>query len=245
MQVQFIGSGDAFGTGGRFHSCLHVTGDSLNILLDCGATAIIGLHQAKTDLAAIDAVLITHFHGDHFAGLPFLMLDWQFRTHRTKPLLIAGPPGIEKRWRALMDVCYPSFADAARPFTTSFLDIAPGETATVAGAKVTAFRMLHDSACGTCNGYRIEADGRVLAFTGDTRWTDEVVPLGKDADLLISECYTRARPLAVHLDYATLKARLPEIGAKRVVLTHMSADILDHPEDIQHEMAHDGLTIAI
>ena len=79
MQLRFVGCGDALGSGGRFNTCFHVTGERANFLIDCGASSLVALKQSRHSRAtAIDVVLITHFHGDHFAGLPFLLLDAQF-----------------------------------------------------------------------------------------------------------------------------------------------------------------------
>ena len=96
MQLRFVGCGDALGSGGRFNTCFHVTGDRVNFLIDCGASSLPALKRLGIARGAIDLVLITHFHGDHFAGLPFLLLDAQF-TRRSRPLVIAGPQGIETR----------------------------------------------------------------------------------------------------------------------------------------------------
>ena len=96
MQLRFVGCGDALGSGGRSNTCFHVTGESVNFLIDCGASSLPALKRLGIAREAIDLVLITHFHGDHFAGLPFLLLDAQF-TRRTRPLVIAGPEGIEAR----------------------------------------------------------------------------------------------------------------------------------------------------
>ena len=94
MQLRFVGCGDALGSGGRFNTCFHVTGERANFLIDCGASSLVALKSYGIAREAIDVILITHFHGDHFAGLPFLLLDAQF-TRRTRPLVIAGPEGIE------------------------------------------------------------------------------------------------------------------------------------------------------
>jgi len=74
MQVQFIGSGDAFGSGGRFNTCFHVTGKKMNFLIDCGASSLIALKANNIDLNSIDTILFSHFHADHFGGIPFFML---------------------------------------------------------------------------------------------------------------------------------------------------------------------------
>jgi len=77
-RIQFLGSGDAFGSGGRFQTCLHLSGPSEPVLMDCGASSLIALRRAGLDPSEIGCVLLTHLHGDHFGGLPFLILDGQF-----------------------------------------------------------------------------------------------------------------------------------------------------------------------
>ncbi|MGH6753925.1 MAG: MBL fold metallo-hydrolase, partial [Bradyrhizobium sp.] len=74
MQLQFIGCGDALGSGGRANTCFHVTGDSVNFLIDCGASSLPALKRLDVVSDSIDLILITHFHGDHFGGLPFFLL---------------------------------------------------------------------------------------------------------------------------------------------------------------------------
>ena len=108
MQLQFVGCGDALGSGGRFNTCFHVTGENVNFLIDCGASSLAALKRLDIARADIDLILITHFHGDHFAGLPFLLLDAQF-TRRTRPLVIAGPQGIETRLTQVMEALFETF----------------------------------------------------------------------------------------------------------------------------------------
>ena len=105
MQLRFVGCGDAFGSGGRLNTCFHVSGREANFLIDCGASALPALKRLEIDRNEIDLILITHFHGDHFAGLPFILLDAQF-SRRTRPLTIAGPKGIETRLRAVMEALF-------------------------------------------------------------------------------------------------------------------------------------------
>ena len=251
MQLRFIGSGDAFGSGGRYHTCHHVTagaetgGDRLEILVDLGASAFHALKQSGVNPNRITTILMTHFHGDHFGGLPYFFLDAQFVSHRTEPLTLVGPPGLATRWAELMEASYPSFSRAERAFEVRFREIAPGERMTIDGAEVVAAQVVHDPNVGICLGYRIEAGGKTLVYSGDTTWTEALVPLAQGADLFICECYVRSRKMAVHMDYATLSANLPRIGARRVVLTHMSPDMLDHLDEISHETSRDGLTIEI
>lgn len=93
---------------------------------------------------------------------------------------------------------------------------------------------------------RIECDGKVLAYTGDTEWIDALIKSGQKADVLIAECYTYERKVRFHLDYSTLREKIPLIGARRVILTHMSPDMLSRCGDLKdHEAASDGLEVAV
>jgi len=97
MQVRFVGCGDALGSGGRFNTCFHITGARINFLIDCGASTLPSLKRLGIARDGIDLILITHFHGDHFGGLPFLLLDAQF-TRRTRRMDgDAGPARTRRR----------------------------------------------------------------------------------------------------------------------------------------------------
>jgi len=104
LTVTFAGSGDAFGSGGRYQACIHLRGSGGGdpVLLDCGATSLSALKRLGLDPGKIAAVFVSHLHGDHFGGLPFLILDGQF-SRRTKPLTVAGPPGLARRLTEAME----------------------------------------------------------------------------------------------------------------------------------------------
>ena len=101
VQVRFLGSGDAFGSGGRFQTCLLLEGANDPLLIDCGASSLIAMKRAGVNPSEIGSIVLTHLHGDHFGGVPFLILDGQF-SRRERPLLIAGPPGVRARVEAAM-----------------------------------------------------------------------------------------------------------------------------------------------
>ncbi|HYY54205.1 MAG TPA: MBL fold metallo-hydrolase, partial [Candidatus Dormibacteraeota bacterium] len=96
--VTFLGSGDAVSSGGRFQACILVATPERRVLLDCGASSLVAMKRAAIDPAMLDAIFVSHLHGDHFAGIPFLVLDGQL-AHRTRPLVVAGPTEVERRVR--------------------------------------------------------------------------------------------------------------------------------------------------
>ncbi len=244
MEVLVLGCGDAFGSGGRSHACFQVTTPGSRFLVDCGASALISMRRHGVDPALIDAIFISHLHGDHFGGLPFFILDAQLVSRRTTPLTIAGPVGLRERLTQAMEVFFPGSWAASRKFELRIVEIEPGATTSLAEAAVTPFLVRHPSGAPAL-ALRFEVAGKVFSYSGDTEWVDSLIAAGKDADLLIIECYAVDRQVKNHLDWKTLGDRLPAIGARRVLLTHLSAEALRRRNELGAECCEEGMTIAV
>ncbi len=244
MQLRFVGCGDAFGSGGRNNTCFHVTGDRVNFLIDCGATSLPALKRLGIGRDEIDLILITHFHGDHFGGLPFLLLDAQF-TRRSRPLVIAGPQGIETRLAQVMEALFEHSSKTRQKFELSVVALKPEEKFSFGAVDVTPFSVVHGESGGPFLAYRVEAEGRVIAYSADTEWTETLIPLGRDADLFIAEAYTYDRLVKNHLSLTTLEAHLTKIKPKRLVLTHMSDDMLGRLDTLDYSAASDGMVVEL
>jgi len=244
MQLQFVGCGDALGSGGRYNTCFHVTGERVNFLIDCGASSLPALKRQGIAREEIDLILITHFHGDHFGGLPFLLLDAQF-TRRSRPLVIAGPQGIETRLTQLMEALFENSSKTERKFELSVVALKPEEPREFGGVRVTPFPVVHGESGGPFLAYRVEAEGRIIAYSADTEWTETLIEAGRDADLFIAEAYTYDRIVKNHLSLATLEAHLPKIRPKRLALTHMSDDMLGRLDALEHMTASDGMIVEL
>jgi ribonuclease BN (tRNA processing enzyme) len=244
MQLRFVGCGDALGSGGRSNTCFHVTGSHVNFLIDCGASSLPALKRLGIAREDIDLILITHFHGDHFGGLPFLLLDAQF-TRRTRPLVIAGPEGIGTRLTQVMEALFENSSKTKQRFDLSIVALQPEETRTFGAVKITPFPVVHGESGGPFLAYRVEAGGRVIAYSADTEWTETLVPLGRDADLFIAEAYYYDKVVKNHLSLKTLEAHLAEINPKRLVLTHMSDDMLARLDALTYTAAGDGLVVEV
>jgi ribonuclease BN (tRNA processing enzyme) len=243
MKVQFAGCGDAFGSGGRFNTCIHVEDGGRSILLDCGASSLVALRKAGIDRGAIDAILLTHFHADHFGGIPFFILDQQLNVKRTRSLLIAGPPGLRDWYARAMALAFPGERTLAFELDLQEVDI--GMAQPLAGLQVTPIHVKHDDRAGPCLAYRIESEATTLCYSGDTEWTDALIDAARGADLFICECYMYDKLRKSHMTLTVLRQHLPAIGAKRVILTHLSEDMLAHLADVELECAVDGLVVDV
>lgn len=243
MEVTFLGCGDAFSSGGRFNTCFRLKGERASILIDCGATSLLALKQARIPTDAIDGVVLSHLHGDHFGGLTFLLLDAHHMSRRTRPFFVLGPAGTEARLAAANEILFPGFPGEPWRFPFDIAALAPLVRSERQGFAVTPFPAAH-AAGAPCFSLRIELDGRIVTYSGDTGWTDALAAAARDADLFICECSSYERPAKGHLSFAELQPRLARIAARRVILTHMNPDMLAQ-SGLGVETAQDGLTLTL
>jgi ribonuclease BN (tRNA processing enzyme) len=244
MRVRFLGSGDAFGSGGRLQTCILVEGAENRFLIDCGATALIAMRRYGVDPNGIDAVLLTHLHGDHFGGLPFLVLDAQLISRRERRLSVVGPRGSKERVVAAMEVMFPGSVTVKRRFAVDFHELEARRPLSLGGITVTPFPVVHWSGAPAF-ALSVACDGKVVAYSGDTEWTDGLIEAARGADLFIAEAYFYDKAVRYHLDYRTLMAHRDALEAKRLVLTHMSQDMLGRLDALDCDHAEDGKLIEL
>ena len=243
VALRFLGSGDAFGSGGRFQTCMHLSGAGGAVLIDCGASSLIAMRRDGVDPGEVSVILLSHLHGDHFGGVPFLILDAQF-TRRAQPLLIAGPPGVQQRMEAAMEVLFPGSTAVQRKFVVQFIELEERRAAHVGPTVVTAFPVVHASGAPSY-ALRVGYGGRTIAYSGDTEWTDSLLEAARGADLFVCEAYMFDRPVKFHLDYRTVEAQAERLGARRIILTHMGRDMLAREGEVRFERASDGLVVTL
>lgn len=248
MKLTVIGCGDAFGSGGRLQTCFHVEDAGEEMLIDCGATALIGLARQGLDPNRVSTVFISHLHGDHFGGLMWWLLHGQHVSKRTAPLDVAGPVDIEARFVAAAEALFPGSTKVKRRFEMRFHEYTNEAPLKLGPATVTPYEVRHPSGSPPY-ALRFSIGRRTVAFTGDTEWVENLVPAGKDADLYIMECFSFEAPLPYHLSWPVIDANLPRIGAKRVLLTHMNSSMLEAKAAFEDRrdiiLAEDGLVLRI
>lgn len=244
VEVTFVGCGDAFGSGGRFQTCLRVVADGAEVLVDCGSTSLTAMKAQSLDPQAVDAVAITHLHGDHVGGLPLLVLDGQFAGRR-KPLTVLGPPGTEQRLHELMEASFPGSTQVRRKFSLEVVELAPGaDPVSVGPVDVRGWLVQHPSGAPPL-ALRIQAGGRAFGYSGDTSWTPALLTAAARTDLFACEAYTYGRPVPHHLDYDDVLAHARELDTARLVLTHLGPSMLARRAGLEHQSAYDGLTVAL
>ncbi len=222
LQLTFLGSGNAFGAEGRAFSSFLVNG---RYLFDCGPTLLQQLRKGRLETSDIDVVLISHFHADHFFGLPFFFLD-AWRNGRTKPLTIAGPPGIEENTNKLLEIGY-SMIPGKLQFPVQYIEVEDGMEAEAAGLQFTASTVVHVPEL-QCFAYRAQVDGRSVAYSGDSTLCDGLLRVIPGADVVVLECSCGHEPVHIGLEDIGEVRRHMSPGASLIV-THLDGH--DGPGD--------------
>lgn len=244
VTVNFVGSGDAFGTGGRFNTCILVDGQDIRFTIDFGASSLVALNAQGIAHNSIDAILLTHIHGDHSAGIPFMLLDAMLGARRDRPLTIAGPKNLKERLDACMEVLFPGSGAMVPKFPLDYVELEVGQANEVLGLTVTPFAAKHTWQTDP-TALRVEVDDKIVTYSGDGDWTPDLPKATKDADLFIAECYFHSKPVKWHLNYGTIQEHKASFGAKRMILTHMGPEMLPLADQVPEECAEDGLVITL
>lgn len=247
--VIFLGTSSAVPSIQRGFSCIGVREDQELILMDCGDGAIRNLLRFNVDLRTISSILITHYHSDHLSGLTQIVETMGMRR-RTEDLNVYGPPGLKDYFAIVQKTTNVAFN---KTFRINLNEITSGRQFSTRNQQVRTFMMDHTI---PCLGYRLESNGKVIAFTGDTQPCISIKELGQSSDLFIHEAtflqseIDQARPSKHSTPKeAAEAAALSQSG--KLILTHVNDDH-EKPEDMMREasevfqnvsIAYDGLTV--
>jgi ribonuclease BN (tRNA processing enzyme) len=247
LELTILGTGDAFASHGRFQSGYIIDSPGYRILMEVGPTSLCAMKRMDFKPADIDMVLISHLHGDHFGGMPFLLLDYLYESPRRKPLTIVGPPHLEERTWRLFRIMFPGTKPDLQRLLSKlkFVVVEPGSNVKIGPVRIRAMRTPHMKRDFSL-AYRIEMGGKSLAFSGDSGWTEELLPFVAGADLFLCECtYFESTQLDFHMNYPQLDANRARFDVGRMILTHVGREVLEHNGDVKLEMAHDGMRIKV
>jgi ribonuclease BN (tRNA processing enzyme) len=218
LDLLFLGSGNAFAPG-RYWSSFLLNG---RYLFDASPVILPHLKKCGIALEEIEAVFITHFHGDHFFGLPFLFLEYRHLTPRSKALTIIGPPGLEERVRTITSAGYGDLLDHV-DYPLRFESVEDGRTGEAGGLAFLAREVEHVDDL-QCFGYRVDAGGRTLAYSGDSTLCEPLVELAEGADVFVVECSCWGEACGPHVSPRDLVELRRRLGPKPTfVLTHLDA----------------------
>ncbi len=221
-----LGTGNAFNDRGRQNSIIWVKHEEAQFLFDCGPGILKEVKNKNLDLKELDFVIMSHFHGDHFAGLPFLALEYKFQTVRTKKLKIIGPEGLKGRFVQLFKSMFPGGASEEIPEIMVFEEIRPSEEITVNGFTIRAIQAVHTS---ESLSFEIMRGGKTIIFSGDTEWNDGLEKLINEVSIAVIECSSLEQKIKGHINYNEIKDK--ELKAEKIVLTHLGGDVIDYFKD--------------
>lgn len=238
MEIVCLGTGDAFGSGGKLNACFWVKSAQASFLLDCGTTALIALKKLDITSNQIDGIVLSHLHGDHFGGLPFLLRETQVAAPREKKLTIIGPPGTEQRVYDALNCFFPSDKNGFA-FELDFVEYAPGEKFKWNGVEIEPFTAIHTAGTQP-HSLRLTVDEKTIAYSGDTEWNENLIALCAGADLFICEGYSLAEAKKNHLWLGDLLEHLPALTAKKIVLTHAGPDVIAAAPNLPLALLRDG-----
>jgi len=244
VTVTFVGSGDAFGAGGRFQTCILVDAPDTRFVIDFGASSLIALNKLGIDHNTIDAVVLTHLHGDHCGGIPFFLADAMLGARRDRPLIIAGPRQTRERIAAVNDALMPGMHVMEPRFPLEYKEIDVMRPTRIGELTVTSFPANHTGETNPTS-VRVEVAGKTVAYTGDSAWTKHFPALAADADLFVCECYFHGKSVRFHTNYPDIQEHRDELTAKRMILTHFSREMMGYKDSVPEECAFDGMVVEL
>ncbi|WP_160164109.1 MBL fold metallo-hydrolase [Nafulsella turpanensis] len=231
IHLKVLGCSDAFCSGGRRHTSFLLKQQNYNTLIDCGATTPLALKANKMNSNDIDCIVLSHFHGDHYGGLPFLLLEAAKVLNRKKTLTLISPPGLKQRLVVLLGALYPGSDDVLSTLPLQFISFEEGVEMQQEKFNLRVFKVQHTTESQP-HGVRLDIGGKVLSFSGDTAWHENLIKIAEGADLFICECNFFEHQSEHHLNYEVLKKKENLLKAKKIMITHLGEEMLKRIEEV-------------
>jgi ribonuclease BN (tRNA processing enzyme) len=214
------------------------------MLLDCGGTTNSGLAQLGLVRDEVDVILISHFHGDHFGGIPAFLYASLYVDARTHPIEIVGPPEVEARVHALARAMGHHLENREWTFPIRYREIHAGQSISAGPATVEAFATQHQPEANP-QGYRVRLGREQIAYSGDTGWFADLPSEIAGSDLFICECTLHKASLNFHLSLEELREHRDDLDCGRLVLTHLGEEMSRERGQIEIDTADDGMSIKL
>ncbi|MEP7216828.1 MAG: MBL fold metallo-hydrolase [Anaerolineaceae bacterium] len=221
LDLRFVGTGNAFAPGGL---CWNGFLANDRYLFETPPQTLISLNKLGVNANDLEAIILSHHHGDHFLGLPFLLLHWKYEG-RTTPVRIVGPPGTEQLTRDIGNRVYPGLFDIT--YDIEWVVAEPGKKIRIGALELEPVAVKHDTRLDLSLGYSARLGGRRFAYTGDSAICDAVLDLARGAEVLVSECASRDGKIDIHMN---LLEDIPQVHAAlgpdaQLLLTHLGPGV--------------------
>lgn len=246
VNVRFVGCGDAFNSGGQFHTCFLIDDELGRLAFDFGVTSLAALHQSNIAPASIELIIVSHLHGDHFGGLPFLLMAREFTLTDTSPLTLVGPPGFKARLIDLTECLFPGIWREKWKFNLTFIEVDPGSGQNILGRTLQTWPVKHFTGAAPATALQLTCGSKKIGYSGDTSWCDVLIEVAEDTDLFICECNDfKKQQFDGHLNYSKLLKKQRLLKTKRLIINHLGPEMLQNRADLAIETAHDGLVLTL
>ncbi|MEX0801559.1 MAG: MBL fold metallo-hydrolase [Dehalococcoidia bacterium] len=221
VELTFLGTGNAFAAGGRNWSSFLANG---RYLFDASPSVLPALNHLNIPPIDIEVIFLSHFHGDHFAGMPFLILEYVYMSERRGDLYVVGPPGVEQKIERLADDCYPDITREAG-YGRRYTEAQPGADQFINEISFRAYPMNHVPDKLRAFGYRVSLGDQAVAYTGDTMFCDEIFELAEGARVLVLDCTYSEGGGPEHMGLDDLRVIRDRVAPETaIVLTHLNGE---------------------
>lgn len=252
MKLTILGSGTVVPNGARNSAGYFVELPDALVMMDCGAGTVHALNRYSLPWERMTHLFISHFHVDHVGELASLFFAFRYgmRSERARPLTLLGPAGLENIidglksafGRKVFEPKFPVVVQLLKPGDR--IELGPESSLAVAKTPHTAESL----------AVRIENRDRVLCYTGDTSYSEDLVGFFSAADVLISECsFREPRPDKRHLSIAEAARLATRASVAKLIVTHFYLDVdeaelkaeLEHGYDGEVIIGQDGLSVEV